>query len=109
MLDLAVPGQLAQRENLSFMIRSDLASSGYLQITAPAEGLYGEKDFVVTRGWRRVRIPLAGELTDSDSRSEGPEPMSFRFIWDVPAERLRQTMGDRLPFTIDMDELWFME
>jgi hypothetical protein len=91
------------------MIRSDLASSGVLQITAPVEGLYGEKEFVVNQGWRRVRIPLAGEMTDNDYRSEGPEPMIFRFLWNVPAEKLRQAVGNRLNFTLDMDEIWFIE
>ena len=105
-MDLTAPAVLAGWKDLSFTVRSDLARQGYFQVTAPSEGLQGETDFTVTQGWRRVRIPLAGSLMDTDHRPEGPEPVTFRFIWILPEENLRQAQGNRLDFTVDVDEIW---
>jgi hypothetical protein len=100
---------LAGGHALSFLVRSDIAPAGHLEIQDQQNDRYYGADFAVISSWTRVRIPYDRILTDKGSLATADklaDRVLLRLSFDLPpGEVERAAAAGVLEFTISLDSL----
>jgi len=100
---------------LSFYIRSDLLTEGWLELSHEASGRYYGYEFGASSFWTRVRIPfdsLLGEEGSLKEIGEYPEQMALWLYFDLPPQRVERALGRSsgvLEFELGLDDFLLEE
>jgi hypothetical protein len=95
-LKTLLPRSLQGYSALSFYIRSDLLTEGWLELSHEASDAYYGYELKVSSFWARVRVPFDGLLGEGGSLEEVgeyPEQMELRLFFDLPAQRVERALS----------------
>jgi len=95
---------------LSFYIRSDLLTEGWLELSHEQSGRYYGYEFGVSSFWARVRVPfdaLLGEEGALEEVGEYPQQMALQLTFDLPPQKVERALSRNagvLEFELAVDD-----
>ncbi len=97
------------KHTLSFLAKTDSASSVYMQVSDSATGVSYSSTFFVHSGWGQVEIPFSEMISDQGTMEDSP-PLSDN-IWislsfPVEPDRLKEAAAaGKMDFTVSLDQI----
>ena len=95
-------------DTLSFSMRAEGLTEGYVEITDNRQELYFEHDITLTPIWTKLLIPFSEFSSDRRTLADlkgGLRQPYLTMSFDVPQGALRRALNDgRLEISVDMDE-----
>lgn len=98
---------------LTWLIKSDVIESGYLDIIGNGTDQYYSSDFSIHSGWSQIKKPYSTLISDDSNMAADPlrtEDIWLIFIFEISETELKKAAGKGiLEFNIDLDQIILQE